>query len=334
MKMKDVCMVTGMKKRTIHFYIKEELIQPNINPENKYYEFSELDCQKLLFIRNMRSAGLSIDAIRSIIATPATANYYLNRHMSKLKKEKRQIEQVLVSMKYIMDELPLFPDFYSLYNLSIQANIPVEISSYETDSNYDSYNVAFINQHIWGAFLPKSKFDDYQEFLWMKLHKITLENPSEEYKKVANYLNQLPAKQIDKMFSSQTSRYAYIASLEKEHMEDCIQDMILKIKEATENPKTILQWKQIYDSYLHPITVIQASKLSSLVMQISPFYTNYVHNINYICEQVYLFLHSEDGSSLLNLIELNFEDQIDINSNYHGELEALATIQNTSMFEN
>ena len=53
MKMKGICERTGISKRNIHFYIKEGLLTPATNPENGYYDFSEEDCQKILFIKQM-----------------------------------------------------------------------------------------------------------------------------------------------------------------------------------------------------------------------------------------------------------------------------------------
>lgn len=331
MKMKEVCTLTQLNKRTIHFYINEKLIEPDINPSNNYYEFSESDCQKLIFIKNLRNAGLSLELIQSIMNTPASANYYFNRHMSKLKHEKRYIEQVLSSMKYIMDELPLFPDFSSLYDLCNKANIPSDHLYQEDDSNFESYNVVFINQLLWGAFLPKSKFSDYQEFLWTKLHKITFEDPSEEYKKVANYINQLPSKQIDQMISNQTTRYMQIANLNKEENEAFIQDMIHRIQQNISDPNCRIIWKELYDSYLQPTTAIHDSDLSHIVMELSPFYQNYVKNIHSICQGVYEYLHSDKGSELLKELETKLDGKLDLECNKHGQLEAFASVSDVTM---
>ena len=98
MKMKGICERTGISKRNIHFYIKEGLLTPATNPENGYYDFSEEDCQKLLFIKQMRNAGMSIQTILSILTYPVTADFYLNQHIRKLKKEQRHLEQTLISL--------------------------------------------------------------------------------------------------------------------------------------------------------------------------------------------------------------------------------------------
>ena len=326
MKIKQVCEITGISKRNIHFYINEKLITPSIHPDNNYYEFSDQDCQKLLFIKEMRNAGLPLNAIHSIITTPATARYYLNRHIQQLKKERRHLEQVIVSMDYILDELPLFSEFSSLYNLCIDAKIPSKEKEIEQDSTLDNNNVMFINQFIWGAFIPKSKFTDYQEFLWMKLNKLTFENPSQDYLLITQFLNSLPSNQIDQMISFQTTRYEYIASLDKKGIEECIKDTIQRIKESLDNPLSCFIWKNFYDEYFYPITSIQASNLSDLVQEMSPFFKDYVRNIHTVCEEVYSYLHTEQGQPLLNRLQKEFMGKLNLDKNYHGEIEALACI--------
>ena len=148
MKMKGICERTGISKRNIHFYIKEGLLTPATNPENGYYDFSEEDCQKILFIKQMRNAGMSIQTILSILTYPVTADFYLNQHIRKLKKEQRHLEQTLISLQYIQDDLPFYPDFTSLYRLVSTAGIP-EVDTREEDADIDSYNTAIINRFLW-----------------------------------------------------------------------------------------------------------------------------------------------------------------------------------------
>ena len=82
-----------MKKRTIHFYIKEDLLSPSINKENGYYDFHEEDIQQLILISKFRNAGFPISMIRSIIKEPATASYYLSNYLSTLRKQKEYLEK-------------------------------------------------------------------------------------------------------------------------------------------------------------------------------------------------------------------------------------------------
>ncbi|MEY8332456.1 MerR family transcriptional regulator [Lachnospiraceae bacterium 47-T17] len=89
MRIDEVSKKTGMKKRTIYFYIKEELLAPPVNSENGYYDFQEEDVRRLLLIGEFRNAGFPISMIRSIIKEPATAPYYLSNYVSALKSSGR-----------------------------------------------------------------------------------------------------------------------------------------------------------------------------------------------------------------------------------------------------
>lgn len=119
MKMQEICKKTKLSKRTIHFYIKEKLITPAVNPENGYFIFSEEDCQKLQLIHEFRNAGLSISVIRSLLDKPVTAGYYLNIHIRELTRQKQQLEQTVDSLTQILDQMPIHLDFPALYELKI-----------------------------------------------------------------------------------------------------------------------------------------------------------------------------------------------------------------------
>ncbi|MBQ0065924.1 MAG: MerR family transcriptional regulator [Firmicutes bacterium] len=324
MKVKEVSLKTGIPKRTIHFYVNEHLITPSINTENNYYNFSEEDCQRLIFIREMRSTGMPIPEIQSIMKTPEAASFYINRQIKKLKNEKRHIEQVLISMKYIMDEMPLFPNLNDLRELCDKANIPSTIEEYEVNSRFDNYNTLFINKVLWSGFLPKTKLTEYQEFLWMKLNKQTLENPSDDYIKVGTFLNNLPALQLDYMLTHQNDHFTYIASLDEEGIKEYTMEIIQKIQHVISVPEFCQLWKLYYKDYFYPSVTIHVSNLKNIMIELSPLFRAYTHNIDIICENAYYYLHSKDGNDLLEQMQYKLNGYIDIDSNNHGELEILS----------
>lgn len=325
MKMKGICERTGISKRNIHFYIKEGLLTPATNPEKGYYDFSEEDCQKILFIKQMRNAGMSIQTILSILTYPVTADFYLNQHIRKLKKEQRHLEQTLISLQYIQDDLPFYPDFTSLYRLVSTAGIP-EVDTREEDADIDSYNTAIINRFLWGGFLPKTKWTDYQEFLWMKINRLTAEDPTEDYIKFARALYSMSSEQINTLYNVNVDRYHTVASCTPDTLENLKKDMIFQLEHIVKTPKYIRLWKDIYADFFEPNTNIQASDLSALVMELSPFYKDYVDNIVNLCEQVYQYLTSEKGRELYHSIIAAFGDSININNSNHGQLEAIISL--------
>ena len=48
--------------------------------------------------------------------------------------------------------------------------------------------------------------------------------------------------------------------------------MIFQLEHIVKTPKYIRLWKDIYADFFEPNTNIQASDLSALVMELSPFY--------------------------------------------------------------
>ena len=86
MRIQEASKLTGLSKKTIHFYVNEGLIHPK-KLENNYYEFSEQDITLLQQIRIFRKAGLSIQVIKEIYAYPAATNFFLHRSFNDLKQE-------------------------------------------------------------------------------------------------------------------------------------------------------------------------------------------------------------------------------------------------------
>ena len=97
MKLKEVCEITGITKRNIHYYIKEGLLVPRKELGNGYYEFSDDDCDRLLMIRSLRNAGFSILQIRSILKKPSTSGYYINLRLKELKSEIEHANSVITA---------------------------------------------------------------------------------------------------------------------------------------------------------------------------------------------------------------------------------------------
>lgn len=57
--------LSGVSAETIRKYRDRGLLLPERNPENGYYEYSDSDLLNLLYIRKLRGANLSLDAIEA-----------------------------------------------------------------------------------------------------------------------------------------------------------------------------------------------------------------------------------------------------------------------------
>ncbi len=65
MKINKLAKLTGLNPETIRKYRDRGLLKPKCSPENGYYEYSFFDLLNLLYIRKLRGANLSLDAIAS-----------------------------------------------------------------------------------------------------------------------------------------------------------------------------------------------------------------------------------------------------------------------------
>ena len=65
MKINELAKLSGLNAETIRKYRERGLLKPARNPENGYYEYSWPDFLNLLYIRKLRGAHLSLDAIEA-----------------------------------------------------------------------------------------------------------------------------------------------------------------------------------------------------------------------------------------------------------------------------
>ncbi len=65
MKVNELARLTGLNAETIRKYRDRGLLRPKCLPDNGYYEYSYADFLNLLYIRKLRGAHLSLDAIEA-----------------------------------------------------------------------------------------------------------------------------------------------------------------------------------------------------------------------------------------------------------------------------
>lgn len=72
MNIREASCLTGLSARVIRHYESSELVEPSERSQKGYRRFDEEDITRLLFIRNARQFGFSLEAIRSILSLRAT----------------------------------------------------------------------------------------------------------------------------------------------------------------------------------------------------------------------------------------------------------------------
>lgn len=326
MRIQEVCDRTGLTKRNIHYYIQEELIAPAVNKANGYYIFSENDCKRLIMVNKFRNAGLSIAIIRSILNTPASAGYYLRLHANQLKKEMLNLEQTLEGIEQILKQLPVNPDFNALYNLGTDIRIPqpVSVQNFKSPENYDSN---LVNHFLWWYFLPEGNLTEYQKYIWDKLNRSVNPNTNQDYQKINLFLQSLNQEQIDSFFIYRTHTLSAIAELNSDGCNRYVERMKNSLHTFLENDKMIATWKKYYENYIYPNARIYDSEINIMIAEISPLFIDYAHNIHIICDNMYRWLYSEQGSELLHILKQTLNGYLDLEHSHHAELAAIDDFQ-------
>ena len=93
MKINELANVAGLNTETIRKYRERGILQPRRNPENGYYEYIQADFLQLLYIRKLRGAHLSLDAIETTCRT-GDAETILTGFRATIRELEEQIRQL------------------------------------------------------------------------------------------------------------------------------------------------------------------------------------------------------------------------------------------------
>lgn len=326
MKIQEVCKITGYTRRNIHFYIQEGLLSPVLSSPNGHYEFTEEDCQRLLLIRILRNANLSIPVIRDILNTPAAAGYYLNQHIKEIKQDLSRLNMILAGLNSVLENLSIEPDISELYRLGASANIPEPTGKCKSDS-YDLHDNTEINRYLWASFLPEMHLSEYQEFLWNKINRMTSLPENEDCRKLNTFFHSLDPKKLRHLFRKQQSHLTYIANLDDAGCIDYAEELKERLPLFLEQNSNIKVWKQSYEYFLYPQIRIYDSEISNIAAEMSPMFAAYRKNIHTSCEILYQWLYSEQGETLRLELEQALAPYLDWELSQHGQIEVLANFR-------
>lgn len=155
MKIKEVCLKTGLTKKAIDYYIEKNLIKPEIL-ENGYREFQQEDIDQLLKIALYRKTGLSVDEIKQVLTDINALTNIINKKTLELNRKKEQIDilqklQIGESIENIKDDiyqldrkmtiieklLNMFPGYYGkLITMNFSQYLNEPISSHEQEKAF------------------------------------------------------------------------------------------------------------------------------------------------------------------------------------------------------
>ena len=320
MRIQQLSKQSGISKRNIHFYIKEQLLIPKINPENGYYDFSEKDYQQLMLVKHLRDIGLSISNIKALLQNPSSAEYYLRMHIGRLEQEIEQLSQNRNFIYSILEELPVNPTFSDLHT----------VTSYQTqykNSAAPLYDGKLVNHFLWRTFWQKEELSEYQQYLWDKINRLTDKREKNiYYAKVCDYLCQQDQKKINALYTERNMHLNRIAALSEDEVPVYAEEMKANVAEFIHNPAAVKQWKEHYHSFLVPQMYIFTGDIGRLAKEMSPFFAAYQNHSSEACRQVYEWLLTPEGQPLYHEIQNTLKGFVNLEDYDHAELESMNTI--------
>ena len=147
MTIKDVEERTGLSRSNIRFYEKEKLIEPSRNESNGYRDYSENDVENIKKIAYLRTLGISIEDIRSIISEKVTLQEMLEKQKEVLKNQITDLNKAKLMCEKMLDE-----ESISYEKLQVEQYI-TDLHDYWKDNRtvFKLDSVSFL--YIWGSML-------------------------------------------------------------------------------------------------------------------------------------------------------------------------------------
>ena len=323
MKINEVVKKTGMTKRTIYFYIEEQLIKPQVNSDNGYYIFSDADVERLLLLQQLRKADFSIKDIHDLLNHPTSAHIYIRKQIEKLRKEEKNLHQKITGLLQIENQLPMQITYETFASIIKNNTFPepdyISVMTSEKDAE-------LVCLYLWGSFLQNIEMTEYRQFLWNKLLLQTAKSPDWAIYHLKEYLYSLPANQIDNVFASRNLHINKIISLTEKTLPSYVEEMKLLLTKHSQSLSFISYWKNNYEKPIKLTTGLYDSEFNTLAIELSPCFSIYCHNIHECCRLIYEWLHSENGRFTYEKLLENLDGYMNLEDNHHGEIAAMLMI--------
>lgn len=315
MKLQKVLEVTQLSKKAVYFYIKEELINPIKNIENGYYDFSDEDLKKLQIITCLRKVGMPIQDIKELIAYPALTNFFIHRHINRLKKDIYEHINELQVAYYMIDKIPTNATPEDLdFSLEILCR-----QQFKTDTvldkyypNLDSRMIAIL---IWAAF-TNIETSEYHNFLWDKISNelsFQLDNKLTYLKRLIYCLS---PEQIYKTSVESYKISKEISEADEEQLDGCVEFLYERCIEIIKDSRLQEYWKLVYEPILVPTLAFFNSNVDRLLKEYNPQYASYINNMHIIADRTLLKLKLNPSVIMDLIIILDNRLSIETINNY------------------
>ena len=152
MTIKEAEQQTGLTRSNIRYYEKEKLIEPLKSDSNGYKDYSREDVERIKKIAYLRTLGISVEEIRSVISQEVSLYEVVERQSVKLQEQITSFEKSKMMCDKMLQKKTL-----NFENLSIEEYI-INVNDYWKDNKvlfrFDS--VGFLS--IWGSAMVWGRF--------------------------------------------------------------------------------------------------------------------------------------------------------------------------------
>ncbi len=147
MTIKEVEKLTGLSRSNVRFYEKEKLIVPVRNERNGYRDYSNSDIENLKKIAYLRTLGISIEDIRSIISENVSLREVIQKQNKILRGQISESNRAKKLCEKMLDE-----ETIEYSDLKVEQYV-AELEKYWSDNKpvFKLDSVSFL--YIWGSFV-------------------------------------------------------------------------------------------------------------------------------------------------------------------------------------
>lgn len=314
MKINEVAQMTGLTKKAIHFYIKEELLQPETNADNGYYEFNDQDIQTLQNIALLRQLGMPVTEVKNMLNNPQMSCYYIHNLLENLRPELYDLMQKVQKLIYLLDTLPpkTDVDFLRTNSLSGRLNFEDQIERIYSLYFHDE-NAVMLSVLLWGPFVNVAA-TEYRSYLWKRLVDMARNEMDGSLRPIYRYYMALDRNDINEASIRRYFLTMEAADLTPCEMEPYHQKCLEALRSFSRSRELINRWKQIYHPILLPAMEF-CQNAAGFISEYNPKYTPYVQNSRQCCnlllqdfkkKEIRLFRDLED--SLEGMFDLSYND--------------------------
>ena len=321
MRIQEIAKLTGLSKKTLHFYVNEGLIHPQ-KSANNYYEFTEADLSHLNQIIIFRKAGLSIKTIKEIYGYPEATNFFLHRSFNEIKQEITEKMIQLQNLEAILDTIPPNGTPVDV------GNLPSNLIKQNTNNfNWINQMYPSMDERVIACILLAPfmdiQVDEYKSYLWNKIFNDLKYHLNDNMNLLSKLIYSLNGTQI-----KEASVYAFglMKNIAMANDISPYADQLLDcIKQMCSDTELQEKWKLLYHQIIIPIeNFFQKTANQKRISQYNPLLDRCNVKLD---EIIRLCLQKLQGTELERQLVECLDKHIAVNDDSYSDLFILLTFR-------